>query len=73
MAVFPARHFRRGSRVGHGAGWLEGGVVAVTIKELIAAWKISEPILKFKWRVGRTVCDWWRERKKDKHEKRNQD
>ena len=55
----------------YGSCRMESGVVVVTIKELIAAWKISEPILKLKWRVGRTVCDWWRERKKN--EKHNQD
>jgi hypothetical protein len=42
----------------------------MTIKELFLAWKTSEPLLKFKWRVGRTVCDWFRERKRN--EKRNQ-
>ena len=57
MAVFHARHFRRGSRVGLGVGWMEVGVVVMTIKEIIVAWKTAEPVLKKVWRIIRRRQD----------------
>ena len=41
----------------YGSCRMESGVVVMTIKEIIVAWKISEPILKKAWRIIRRRQD----------------
>ena len=41
----------------YGSGRLESGVVVVTIKEIIVAWKTAEPVLKKVWRIIRRRQD----------------
>ena len=49
----------------YGSCRLEGRLVAVTIKEIIVAWKISEPVLKKAWRIIRRRQDEKRSKNND--------
>ena len=49
----------------YGVGGVEVGVVVMTIKEIIIAWKTAEPVLKKAWRIIRRRQDEKRSKNND--------